>query len=148
MSDLNNIFKLPKLKHGVGDLEHGLCLMQMVSWFSGEDVLYKNEQSYISDHPKCASPYLATVGICLNDSADDEQRQRLWPFVWKLIDSVDPDNEKKRYNYITNYCQNSPHSWEITFKALKEAIELGKHGEEDPTHYQKQYEEMKQLLKV
>lgn len=78
---------------GNGDPKNGLCLMQAVHWFSGVD--------HLSDHPECASPVLCEVGIRLNDTAPDQKsRDQLWPLVWQLLDSRDPDAEQRRAEHI------------------------------------------------
>jgi len=83
------MFWQPKLRAGKGDIEQmhdGLCLMQMVSWFSG------NEQP--TDNPFCADSFLSMIGRYLNDNApSQEDRDSLWPLVWKLIGSYVDDNE-------------------------------------------------------
>jgi hypothetical protein len=78
---------------GKGNPEDGLCLMQMVDWFSGSNK--------VSDRPTCTSPILGTIGILLNDYAvSQEKRNTLWPLVWKLLDSKDPSNEQIRTEFI------------------------------------------------
>jgi hypothetical protein len=78
---------------GNGNPNDGLCLMQAVHWFSGADEL--------SDNPECASPALCAIGIRLNDSAPSQgHRDQLWPLVWSLLDSRDPEAEQRRAEYI------------------------------------------------
>jgi hypothetical protein len=87
-------FRPAKLRHGAGNGNpaDGLCLMQMVHWFSGS--------SHVSDKPACASPALCAVGIRLNDMATGAQRETLWPLVWQLLDSRDPSAEQARAEHI------------------------------------------------
>lgn len=89
------IFQPIKLRYGAGsgDPRDGLCLMQMVDWFSGS--------TNVSDQPACASPVLARIGIWLNDRApSQEARDGLWPLVWHLLGSRDPDAERARCEHI------------------------------------------------
>jgi hypothetical protein len=97
MEDKMELFQPVKLRYGSGngDPKDGLCLMQMVDWFSGS--------TKVKDNPKCASPVLCQVGIKLNDTAkDDETRNRLWPLVWKLLDSNDPEAEFLRIEFMVH----------------------------------------------
>jgi hypothetical protein len=69
--------------------------MQAVHWFSGAEHL-------LSDHPPCSSPMLCKIGIWLNDMAPGQtDRDKLWPLVWGLLDSRDPDTELVRTEHIT-----------------------------------------------
>lgn len=85
-----------KLRYGKGSgkPEDGLCLLQMVDWFSG--------QENVTDHPECACPVLSTVGIRLNDTAPSQAaRDSLWPLVWRLLDSkADAKTEQLRAEYF------------------------------------------------
>lgn len=66
-----------ELAHGAHDRrEDGVCLLEAVAWVAGEEH---------TDHPTCSSPVLANYGRRLNDTLDDEARQRLVPFVPRLI---------------------------------------------------------------
>ena len=58
------------------------CLMEWVSIFAGVDY---------GDHPTCTSPVLAAFGRTLNDGLDDEQRQRLVPFIPRLVGTAGDD---------------------------------------------------------
>lgn len=57
---------------------NGVCLMEAVAWVAGEPH---------SDHPQCACPVLTAIGIEINDTTDDEGRQRLIPAIPALIGS-------------------------------------------------------------
>lgn len=84
-----------KLRNGAGNgkPEDGLCLMQMVDWFAG------NEK--VTDTPACACPVLTALGIRLNDIAPDQAaRDSLWPLVWRLLDSKDVKSERLRSEHI------------------------------------------------
>jgi hypothetical protein len=42
----------------------------------------------VTDHPECTSPVLAAFGIAWNDGLDDVTRQRLIPFIPKLVNTA------------------------------------------------------------
>ena len=78
---------------GDGDPRHGLCVMEMVSWISGDD--------RTTDQPSCASPHLTTFAIALNDSAiTSEVRDSLKPLAFLLVDTYDPGRERMRSTYL------------------------------------------------
>ena len=52
------------------------CLLEWSAIFAG--VPY-------SDHPECTSPVLGAFGRALNDGLDDERRQKLVPFIPRLV---------------------------------------------------------------
>lgn len=62
---------------GHPSMEHGLCLMEAVSYFAKEPH---------SDHPQCACPMLTGMGMMLNDSlSNDEKRAELKPLIPMLV---------------------------------------------------------------
>jgi len=71
------------------------CLMELVAIFAG--VPY-------SDHPSCTSPVLGAFGRALNDGLDDERRQRLVPFIPRLVDTAgDPTADQIRAWMATDW---------------------------------------------
>lgn len=138
MTNLNDMFPPIKLRRGFSDskdLKKGLCLMQMVDWFSGHN-------KCLTDKPSCASPVLTTLAIYLNDRAiEQEKRDSLWPFVWKLIGSKDDEVEDLRKRYLEQKIQlvswfpfDGSAAWYTLYYVLDEALKFGKHGEIDPTY--------------
>lgn len=84
-----------KLRQGLGDgrPEDGLCLMQMVDWFSGRE--------HVTDNPACACPVLTAIGVRLNDNAPTQaDRDSLWPLVWRLLGSRDQSAQTIRAEHI------------------------------------------------
>jgi hypothetical protein len=68
--------------------EDGMCLMEAVSYVAGEP---------FSDHPECASPVIAAFGRYFNDGLEEVTRQRLLPYVPRLVGSRGtPEVEKRR----------------------------------------------------
>ena len=80
------------LAHGVHkEREQGLCLMEAVAYFAGLPH---------SDHPKCSSPVLTEFGIRINDRMNEIERQRLKPFIPRLVGTNDPAKEQVRYRIL------------------------------------------------
>ena len=67
--------------------EAGLCAMEWVSYLAGEAH---------SDSPVCVSPILRSFCIDLNDSWDDEMRQRLRPYLARCIGTADDGRDEQR----------------------------------------------------
>lgn len=61
-----------------GTFEEGHCALEVVAWLAGEEH---------SDHPKCASPVIGAFMRRWNDDLDDEGRQRLKPYLPRLVGS-------------------------------------------------------------
>src|ERR1039458_1171742 len=66
------------------DREAGVDAMEAVAWLAGEAH---------SDMPKCASPVLGAFMRSWNDALDDEGRQKLKPYLPRLIGTA--GNKKK-----------------------------------------------------
>lgn len=56
--------------------EDGICAMEFVAFLAGED---------ITDAPQCASSVLRAFTISLNDNWPDGQRQKLKPFLPRMV---------------------------------------------------------------
>ena len=67
--------------------EDGACLLEAASYIAGEP---------FSDHPTCVSPVLTAYGISLNDAWSDEQRQKLTPFIPRMIGTADDGQDEAR----------------------------------------------------
>ena len=67
--------------------EDGACLLETVSYIAGEP---------FSDHPTCVSPVLIAYGVALNDSWPDEQRQKLVPFIPRMIGTAGDGQDEAR----------------------------------------------------
>lgn len=74
---------------GGGDPRDGFCVMELVSWISGDD--------RATDEPACASPALTALAIALNDGAPSpDLRDALKPFALRLLNTRDPAHERRR----------------------------------------------------
>jgi hypothetical protein len=67
--------------------QQGRCAMEWVSYIAGEPH---------SDTPACVSPVLRGFGISLNDNWDDEQRQKLRPYLARCIGTAGDGRDKER----------------------------------------------------
>src|SRR5690348_13387821 len=74
--------------------DHG-CVMEWTARFAGEPV---------TDHPACTSPVLTAFAIALNDGVDDEFRQRLVPFIPRLVGTAgDREADEQRAWMATDW---------------------------------------------
>ncbi len=65
----------------------GRCAMEWVAYIAGEKH---------SDSPVCVSPVLREFGIALNDHWDDEQRQKLRPYLARCIGTAGDGRDEER----------------------------------------------------
>jgi hypothetical protein len=67
--------------------EQGLCAMEWVAYIAGEDH---------SDAPVCVDPVLRRFGIGLNDRLPDDLRQRLRPYLARMIGTANDGLSQRR----------------------------------------------------
>jgi hypothetical protein len=67
--------------------EQGVCVAEAVAWFAGEPH---------SDHPACMSPVLGVFVRSWNDTLDDTTRQRLIPFIPRLVGTANDGGDQTR----------------------------------------------------
>jgi hypothetical protein len=67
-------FKLAAGSHG--NIREGACLLEAVAYFAGKP---------FSDHPPCVSPVIAAFGRSWNDALDDQTRQKLKPYIPRMV---------------------------------------------------------------
>ena len=60
----------------------GVCLLEAVAWFAGEPH---------TDQPECVSGVLASYGRAFNDGLPEADRQRLVPYVERLVGTATTD---------------------------------------------------------
>lgn len=89
--DINEIWKYD-LREGNSDHpRNGACVMDAVSWFA---------YGHLGDHPECACPVITEFAIRVNDMLPDDERQKLKPFIFRLLGSRDPASEQERAEYL------------------------------------------------
>ncbi len=72
---------------GHDDFDEGHCSMELVAWMAGEGW---------TDAPKCASPVLREYVISLNDQWSSEQRQKLAPYLPRMVGTGDDGRDEIR----------------------------------------------------
>jgi hypothetical protein len=80
-----NNYTLSKGSHPTPDA--GRCAMEWVSYLAGEPH---------SDQPVCVSPVLKAFCISFNDALDDEQRQKLRPYLARTIGTAGDGLDEQR----------------------------------------------------
>lgn len=78
--DYSDIYWLSRGPHD--DPSQGRCAMEWVSFIAGEPH---------SDRPACVDANLVWYCIGVNDALDDEDRQRLRPYLTRCIGTADDD---------------------------------------------------------
>jgi hypothetical protein len=78
-------YTLAKGAHNTPD--DGRCAMEWVAYIAGEPH---------SDSPACVSPLLRDFGMSLNDRWDDEQRQKLRPYLARCIGTAGDGRDMER----------------------------------------------------
>ena len=89
-----NIADLWKYELRKGPTDHpanGACLFDAGMW-----LLYGK----IGDDPPCSCPVIRRYAISLNDYLPDAERQRLKPYILRVVGNRDPQNELARQRYI------------------------------------------------
>lgn len=76
-------------KHG--SAADGLCAMEVVSFLAGGPQ---------ADQPRCACPIISGFVRHINDNMPEDHRQKLLPYLPRLIDSLSEDHEQARHEYF------------------------------------------------
>ena len=90
---IERIYHDTPLQHGQhksGD--DGRCAMEMAALLAGEKH---------SDQPVCASPLVTRFVICVNDRMNDDERQRLKPFIPAMIGTRDGYDRERMWFLVT-----------------------------------------------
>nr|MDQ5862759.1 hypothetical protein [Actinomycetota bacterium] len=77
--------KLDKGEHN--SFEDGHCAMEVVAWLAGEGH---------TDAPECASRVLRNMTIGLNDAWDNGERQKLAPFLPRMVGTGNDGLDEQR----------------------------------------------------
>jgi hypothetical protein len=67
--------------------EDGMCAMEWISYLAGEEH---------TDAPQCVDPVLRQFGILLNDVLPDDLRQRLRPYLARMIGTAHDGRARER----------------------------------------------------
>jgi hypothetical protein len=80
---------------GGHDPDGQMCVMEMVAYVANEPW---------SDHPACVSPVLGAFLRAWNDGLGDEDRQKLKPYVLRVMDTAgDPEADERRAWMATDW---------------------------------------------
>ena len=88
--DSDRLAEIEALRLGKGahdSFAKGAGVMEAVAYIAGEP---------FSDRPQCASPVLGAVLRAWNDNLDDETRQRLKPYVARLVGTAGNEHDDAR----------------------------------------------------
>ena len=88
--DTDRLAKIETLRLAKGahdSFGSGVGVMEAVAYVAGEP---------FSDHPRCASPVVGAFLRAWNDRLDDETRQRLTPYVVRLVGTAGSDEDERR----------------------------------------------------
>ncbi len=99
--DAINELKLPPLVSGKhsGGPEEGLCAMEMVAFM---------ERLEHTDRPECTCPILRDFVIAVNDTLNNQERQKLLPVLPELVDTVtDHQHMRHRERFIMDAAARS-----------------------------------------
>ena len=83
---------------------------------------------WVYDMPSCFSHPICRLAMYLNDLADDEQRQRLLPFVTRLACADSSQVEKEREAYIKARMKRL--SFDKGLEVLEGALRIGRQAED------------------
>ncbi len=83
------IFSLKRGAHN--NAEEGVCAMEAVAWLEGLPH---------SDSPECTCPVIASYVRTLNDNMGKTDRQRLVPYLPRLVGTVSRQHERERAQYL------------------------------------------------
>jgi hypothetical protein len=121
-----------RLKHGSHTFpgqDGGTCINEAAIVAAGFP--YQPVRS-VEDMPACFSRPICRLAMQLNDQANDEQRQRLLPFVTRLACADTPAVEREREAYIAARMR-----WCLPFreglKVLEGALAIGRQANDLPT---------------
>lgn len=79
--------------------EEGRCAMEWVAYLAGEKH---------NDRPKCVSSFLRQFGMTLNDSLGDAKRQRLRPYLARMIGTNDDGLDDVRAQLAVKWVNGLP----------------------------------------
>jgi len=106
--------KLDKGAHG--SFKEGHCAMEVVAWLAGLGH---------TDAPACSSPVLQSFTINLNDTWDAEQRQKLIPFLPRMVGTGgDGHDEARSYLALDWLIRTYTPAWLDLAGLTAEATEL------------------------
>lgn len=89
--NISEIWKYDLRKGSTDHPANGACLFDAGMW-----LVYGR----IGDNPPCSCPVIRSYAIGLNDRMPDNQRQKLKPFILRVVGNRDPEAEAARLRLI------------------------------------------------
>ena len=84
---------------------------------------------FVWQMPRCFSRPICTLAMQLNDSASDDERQRLLPFVTRLACADKPSVERRRAAYIRSHVSKGRLTTKRGIEVLEGALAIGRQAE-------------------
>jgi hypothetical protein len=124
-------WKLKAGSHPFPGPDGGTCINEAALVAAGFDY---RQIGLAEEMPKCFSRPICDLAMWLNDEADDEERQRLLPFVTRLACADTPEIERKRKAYIRRHVGRSIYgpTLEQGLRALEGALAIGRRADPLP----------------
>jgi len=102
-----DVQQLATLRLGHGTIGPNPCVMQAIAKITGDTKTMRETTRHVAiqdaewagrttDRPSCMDPALTTLGITINDSLFDDDRQRLRAFIPRLIGTRDDGHANAR----------------------------------------------------
>ena len=118
-------WKLKAGSHPFPGKEGGTCINEAALVAAG--FAYKPVRT-VNDMPDCFSRPICRLAMLLNDEADDEERQRLLPFVTRLACADIAEVEHARAAYITSRMTRRM-SFQSRLEVLEGALAIGRQAD-------------------
>ena len=121
-------WQLKEGSHPFPGPDGGTCINEAALVAAGFDY---RQIGLAEEMPKCFSRPICDLAMWLNDEADDEERQRLLPFVTRLACADTPEIERKRKAYIRRHVARGIFgpNLEEGLQVLEGALAIGKQAD-------------------
>ncbi len=130
MGDFDHLlnWKLKRGSHAFPGPDGGTCINEAALVAAGFDY---RQISDAQQMPECFSRPICRLAMDLNDHADDEERQRLLPFVTRLACADTPEVENKRWAFIARHtlCFLYAMPFDRGLKVLEGALAIGRQSD-------------------
>ncbi len=118
-------WKLKVGSHAFPGPDGGTCINEAALVAAGFE--YKPIRT-VESMPDCFSRPICRLAMMLNDRADDEERQRLLPFVTRLACADTPEVERARAAYIARHTERN-FSFQKELEVLEGALAIGRQAD-------------------